>query len=170
MATSTICRDGVVNGEAKRRYWWKEASIYQIYPASFNDSNGDGIGDIAGILEKLHYIKTLGVDAIWLCPGQFHVFVTMGHFCHSVLTFANSLRIPPSRYGIRYKQLSRHPSSLRRPRSGRRSHSRTTWERYEADHGSGGQSHFRSSKSNARPLPLRTVVIEILPARMVQGI
>lgn len=48
--------------------WWKEAVFYQIYPRSFKDSSGDGIGDLRGILEKLDYIKMLGVDAIWLSP------------------------------------------------------------------------------------------------------
>lgn len=48
--------------------WWKEAVFYQIYPRSFKDSNGDGIGDLGGILEKLDYLKKLGVDAIWLSP------------------------------------------------------------------------------------------------------
>lgn len=48
--------------------WWKNAVIYQVYPKSFKDSNGDGFGDINGIIEKLPYIKSLGVDAIWLNP------------------------------------------------------------------------------------------------------
>lgn len=48
--------------------WWKEAVFYQIYPRSFKDSNGDGIGDLGGIIEKLDYLKDIGVDAIWLCP------------------------------------------------------------------------------------------------------
>ncbi len=48
--------------------WWHNAVIYQIYPRSFRDSSGDGIGDIPGIIEKLDYIKSLGVDAIWLSP------------------------------------------------------------------------------------------------------
>lgn len=48
--------------------WWKDAIVYQIYPRSFNDSNGDGIGDINGITEKLNYLKTLGIDIIWLSP------------------------------------------------------------------------------------------------------
>ncbi|PYH48030.1 glycoside hydrolase family 13 protein [Aspergillus saccharolyticus JOP 1030-1] len=48
--------------------WWKNASIYQIYPASFQDSNGDGIGDLPGIISRLDYIQSLGVDAIWVCP------------------------------------------------------------------------------------------------------
>ena len=48
--------------------WWQKAVIYQIYPRSFCDSNGDGMGDIRGITEKLDYVKSLGVDAIWLSP------------------------------------------------------------------------------------------------------
>lgn len=48
--------------------WWQKAVIYEIYPKSFYDSNGDGIGDIPGIIKKLPYIKDLGVDAIWLTP------------------------------------------------------------------------------------------------------
>ncbi len=48
--------------------WWRGAVVYQIYPRSFFDSNGDGIGDLAGITAKLDYVVSLGVDAIWLCP------------------------------------------------------------------------------------------------------
>ncbi|MDO4344060.1 MAG: alpha-glucosidase [Eubacteriales bacterium] len=48
--------------------WWKKAVIYQIYPRSFYDSNGDGIGDLQGIVKKLDYLKELGVDAVWLSP------------------------------------------------------------------------------------------------------
>jgi oligo-1,6-glucosidase len=48
--------------------WWKEAVIYQIYPRSFKDSNGDGIGDLGGIIEKLDYLAELGVDILWLSP------------------------------------------------------------------------------------------------------
>ncbi len=50
------------------RKWWKEAIVYQIYPRSFKDSNGDGIGDIRGIIEKLDYVESLGVDVVWLNP------------------------------------------------------------------------------------------------------
>jgi len=50
------------------KQWWKESVVYQIYPRSFNDSNGDGIGDIRGITEKLDYLKELGIDVIWLSP------------------------------------------------------------------------------------------------------
>lgn len=57
-------------GNAPRvdRAWWKEACVYQIYPASFADSDGDGLGDIPGIISKVPYIKSLGVDTIWLSP------------------------------------------------------------------------------------------------------
>ncbi len=48
--------------------WWKESVVYQIYPRSFYDSNGDGIGDLRGIMQKLDYLKELGVDVIWLSP------------------------------------------------------------------------------------------------------
>lgn len=48
--------------------WWKQAVIYQIYPKSFQDSNGDGIGDIPGIISRLDYLKKLGIDGIWLSP------------------------------------------------------------------------------------------------------
>lgn len=50
------------------KIWWKESVVYQIYPRSFCDSNGDGIGDIQGIISKLDYIKNLGIDIIWLSP------------------------------------------------------------------------------------------------------
>lgn len=48
--------------------WWKNAVVYQIYPRSFNDSNGDGIGDLEGIYEKLDYLAELGIDVIWMSP------------------------------------------------------------------------------------------------------
>ncbi|MCD9184905.1 MAG: alpha-glucosidase [Pyrinomonadaceae bacterium] len=54
--------------EIPNRKWWKEAVVYQIYPRSFKDTNGDGIGDLKGITEKLDYIKSLGIDAVWLNP------------------------------------------------------------------------------------------------------
>lgn len=51
-----------------KKTWWKESVIYQIYPRSFKDSNGDGVGDVRGIIEKLDYLKELGIDIIWLSP------------------------------------------------------------------------------------------------------
>ena len=48
--------------------WWKEAVCYQIYPKSFKDSNGDGIGDLRGVINKLDYLTELGIDVIWICP------------------------------------------------------------------------------------------------------
>lgn len=61
-------QDGTVTLMKPERLWWKEAVVYQIYPRSFKDSNGDGIGDIRGIIEKMDYLQKLGVDVIWLSP------------------------------------------------------------------------------------------------------
>lgn len=51
-----------------QKRWWKESVVYQIYPRSFKDSNGDGVGDLRGIIKKLDYVQKLGVDVVWLCP------------------------------------------------------------------------------------------------------
>lgn len=51
-----------------QQHWWQSATVYQIYPRSFQDSNGDGIGDIPGIISRLDYLAALGVDALWLSP------------------------------------------------------------------------------------------------------
>ncbi|WP_299287116.1 alpha-glucosidase [uncultured Mucilaginibacter sp.] len=56
------------NPQSPNQTWWKEAVVYQIYPRSFKDSNGDGVGDLQGIIEKLDYIKSLGVDVVWFNP------------------------------------------------------------------------------------------------------
>lgn len=50
------------------RIWWKDGVVYQIYPASYKDSNGDGLGDIPGVISKIDYIKDLGIDIVWLSP------------------------------------------------------------------------------------------------------
>lgn len=52
----------------RSREWWRGCVIYQIYPRSFADSNGDGIGDLPGITGKLQYVASLGVDAVWISP------------------------------------------------------------------------------------------------------
>ena len=54
--------------KSNTHYWWKEAVVYQIYPRSFMDGNNDGIGDLKGIIQKLDYLKELGVNAVWLSP------------------------------------------------------------------------------------------------------
>lgn len=56
------------NHNATELEWWENAVFYQIYPRSFKDSNGDGIGDIKGIIEQLDYLQGLGVDGAWLSP------------------------------------------------------------------------------------------------------
>ncbi|MGZ7441159.1 glycoside hydrolase family 13 protein [Paenibacillus sp. TH7-28] len=58
-----------------KRTWWKESVVYQIYPISFKDSNGDGIGDLRGIISKLDYLQDLGVDVVWICP----IYKSPGH-------------------------------------------------------------------------------------------
>ena len=63
-----INAQSVAGQEANDKKWWKEAIIYQIYPRSFKDSDGDGVGDLKGIISKLDYIKSLGINAIWLNP------------------------------------------------------------------------------------------------------
>ncbi|MFM2262355.1 MAG: alpha-glucosidase, partial [Pseudomonadota bacterium] len=50
--------------------WWRGAVIYQVYPRSFMDANGDGVGDLPGITQRLDYIASLGVDAVWISPIQ----------------------------------------------------------------------------------------------------
>ncbi|KAF9730462.1 hypothetical protein PMIN03_002294 [Paraphaeosphaeria minitans] len=61
------------------RKWWKDGVVYQIYPASFKDSNGDGVGDLKGILSELDYIRSIGVDTIWICPMYDSPQVDMGY-------------------------------------------------------------------------------------------
>lgn len=63
----TILKNQTMKNTLKRQ-WWKEGIVYQIYPRSFQDSKGDGIGDLGGILQRLDYIQSLGVDIIWLNP------------------------------------------------------------------------------------------------------
>jgi oligo-1,6-glucosidase len=65
MALKSIVKKKV---PATKQVWWKEAVVYQIYPRSFKDSNGDGIGDINGITSQIEYLHNLGIDAIWLNP------------------------------------------------------------------------------------------------------
>ena len=69
-----------------KKKWWQDKVAYQIYPKSFYDTNGDGIGDLPGIIEKLDYLKELGVDIVWLSPAI----------------------APSCRPGIRYFRLLRH--------------------------------------------------------------
>ncbi|KAI8582035.1 hypothetical protein K450DRAFT_171426 [Umbelopsis ramanniana AG] len=69
----------VPNSEADSRRWWKEGTVYQIYPSSFKDSNGDGIGDIPGIISKLDYLNELGINIIWLSPHYKSPQVDMGY-------------------------------------------------------------------------------------------
>ena len=77
------------------RAWWKEAVFYQVYPRSFADGNGDGIGDLIGVIERLGYLADLGVDAIWLSPRY---------------------SVTPGRPRVRRQRLPGRPSRLRHAR------------------------------------------------------
>lgn len=61
--------------------WWKKSVVYQVYPRSYQDSNGDGIGDLPGLTSRLSYIKDLGADVIWLNPRTFiHNYLSQNPF------------------------------------------------------------------------------------------
>ena len=63
-----------------KKQWWHNKVAYQIYPKSFYDTNGDGIGDLKGITAKLDYLKELGVDILWICPIFASPMVDQGYF------------------------------------------------------------------------------------------
>lgn len=65
--------------EHMNRKWWHDKVAYQIYPKSFYDANGDGIGDLRGIISKLDYLKELGIDIIWISPVYQSPFVDQGY-------------------------------------------------------------------------------------------
>ena len=58
----------MLNPETQSHDWWRTSTVYQVYPKSFNDTTGLGTGDIRGLMEKLDYIKGLGIDIVWLQP------------------------------------------------------------------------------------------------------
>ena len=64
---SNACKTKSIKN-TKNLKWWQKGIIYQLYPRSFKDSDGDGYGDLAGVIEKLDYLKSLGVNAIWFNP------------------------------------------------------------------------------------------------------
>ena len=65
--------------ENMKKKWWHDKVAYQIYPKSFQDSNGDGIGDLRGIISRLDYLKELGIDIVWLSPIYKSPFVDQGY-------------------------------------------------------------------------------------------
>lgn len=75
--------------EASANPWWKDAVCYQIYPASFKDSNGDGLGDVTGILSKVDYLNDLGIDVIWISP----MYVMYCGYTYSIYLLCSSLAL-----------------------------------------------------------------------------
>ncbi len=65
--------------EISERKWWHDKIVYEIYPKSFCDSDGDGVGDLGGIITKLDYLKDLGADILWICPCFQSPFVDQGY-------------------------------------------------------------------------------------------
>lgn len=85
-----------------QKTWWKEAIIYQIYPRSFQDSDGDGIGDLNGITSRLDYIQSLGVDIIWLnpiflSPNDDNGYDISDYRNHAGIRYDGRFRPPPER-------------------------------------------------------------------------
>ena len=79
--------------------WWRSAVVYQVYPRSFADADGDGTGDVQGIIDRLDYLADLGVDAVWVSPWY---------------------PSPAGRRWLRRQRLPRHPARVRHPGAGRR--------------------------------------------------
>jgi len=68
MTDAVLAADPRVIGSDDAAAWWRQAAVYQIYPRSFSDADGDGLGDIRGVVEKADYLAGLGIDAVWLSP------------------------------------------------------------------------------------------------------
>ena len=87
MSRSTVALEGLDPHHSSlgrpERAWWKSAIIYQIYPISFLDSDGDGLGDLNGIYTKLDYLRDLGVDILWLSPIYKSPLADMGYDMYS---------------------------------------------------------------------------------------
>ena len=79
MRGSIVRKDDYWMNSASTKAWWKECVVYQIYPRSFFDSNGDGIGDLQGIISKLDYLADLGIDVLWLCTVYQSPMEDMGY-------------------------------------------------------------------------------------------
>ncbi|MGY3162477.1 glycosidase [Ewingella americana] len=90
--------------------WWKNGVIYQIYPKSFQDTTGNGMGDINGITRRLDYLKTLGVDALWITPMYVSPQVDNGYDVADYLRYRPGLR-----YAGRFRKFNHRSPSPRDP-------------------------------------------------------
>ena len=68
MRSASTTRPVNDEGRAADADWWRQAVVYQIYPRSFADSDGNGLGDLAGVISRIPYLAALGIDAVWLSP------------------------------------------------------------------------------------------------------
>ena len=88
---------------ALEKEWWRKSVVYQIYPQSFQDSNGDGVGDLNGIRRRLPYLAQLGIDVIWICPIflspmvdlSFEVVCDMRTLCDELIAGVHEDKIGP---------------------------------------------------------------------------
>ena len=81
---------------AQTHEWWQKGVIYQVYPRSFMDADGNGVGDLSGILSRLDYLQWLGVDAVWLSPIYPSPMADFG--CASPTTATSARGLQPSRH------------------------------------------------------------------------
>ena len=96
----------------EKKSWYKEMAVYQIWPRSFCDGNGDGIGDLWGVYSKLDYIASLNVDGIWFSP----LYPSPNSDYGYDISDYRSIHPDNRRYRSRYLRLPQHPPRLRRPR------------------------------------------------------
>ena len=126
----------------RERQWFHSAVVYQVYPRSFQDSDGDGIGDLPGVIRRLDYLATLGIDVLWLSPD---------------------LRLPAGRQRLRHQRLPGHRPHLRDAGGLRRAGRAGARARHTHRHGPRGQPHLRRA-----PLVRRVPLLEGLrQARLV---
>ena len=130
--------DTVRSNGATPNPWWANAVVYQIYPRSFQDSNGDGIGDLKGITSRLDYLADLGVDVLAV-PG---------------------LQVPAGRQRLRHLRLPGHRPAVRHPRGHGRTARRGAQARPEDRDGPGRQPR-PTSTPGSRPPATRTILMRI---------
>ena len=98
-----------------KKDWWKSAVAYQIYPKSFQDTTGSGVGDLQGIIKRLDYLKTLGIDVIWLSPVCASPQVDNGYDISDCDLAVAGVRLSPGGQRLRHFRLPSNRPHVRRP-------------------------------------------------------